>query len=1239
MAAIAIVGLSQMHLAFAWAADRAEMIRRCKAATVLVDLHEEGTGSGFCVRADGVFLTNHHVVETTKIGGLVDVVLNPGERNQRVIKARVLKVDAVEDLALLKANGIDGLPALEIGNVKNLIETAPLIVFGYPLGKRLATTGQRYPSISVNTGKVSALRLSKGKLKAIQLDAAVNPGNSGGPVIDEQNKVIGVIVSGYDRRRINFAIPANTVKEFLAKPALIMATTRYAFADRHNPVRFDFELIQFGVTKQPDRIELTLISDSGSDRKYSAKRDKSGRYVTATPMPKSDKPVQVRLSGKIGHLHVTMDVDDQPFQIGSKQLSLSEIRRIEKRPTAHIVTTADGKKYAGLVKGLGKLTARSGAVFDPASVALLNIALPDSRPDNLDYEISAWTNNKRIAKAFGTLEVTGVPSHVSDDPYDSQDPFSPLVDSFVIEARIDGHVTLHINRHGLYWTHQAPWELGRDDNIGRFVLVNGKKWYLDWVQPAKGEKKSNKFPLKLGTANWEHKVLSTRPTTNARHASRSIQIHRPPSKTPFDNYALSINDTAPGAATSRILFRKKRRPPPPARISVSRKVNLRDGYWSFDEESGSRVLDVSGNGQHGTLTYPSRVPGRIGNAVRFNGFGALRCGDVGDFDHSDRFSIGAWFYPTRNRKGAIVSKTDTDFHARGYSILFDNHRICLHLISQWPKSALEMFAVTPIDLFKWHFVTVTYDGSGRADGVRFYVDGQESHCEITMDTLNAPTQTQAQFCIGGQYGQNAFDGLVDDVFVFNRTLAKEEVDRVYARGINSRVNTSQQPATKEGLVAHWTFDENEGPAVKDVSGNGNDTTLAARSHAKGKLGLALNLERAGFLNCGTIQNLDSDDEFSFGAWVNARTTDRRAILSRLDMNRDRGYEIILLKVSIYVQLLQSRKRRLLIVSRKLVTQNSWHHVFVTYDGSRKPDGLRLFIDGKLANFNAMNDNLTETIKSDAPLYIGSRRNGLFLFDGLLDDVRIYSTKLSDAQVVQLSKLSENLDANSSSNQSLTENLIAHWSFDNDENGLIRDSSGNGYNALFSLDTPIRGEGRRGNAISFKGNVSVDLGSDVGDFDADDSFSIGSWIQIGDTPKKSYIFSKNQSGAPNQGIGLILHENCELYCQLVNASRPRTPHRILVHTAPLLSSNKWHHILVTYDGSRTASGLHIYVDGQSAKLTVINDNLNSTTIRNRMPFRIGGHSNPEAAFVGKLDEFRIFTRVLTPAEIQRMANAD
>ncbi len=168
-------------------------------------------GTGFIVNSDGVIITNQHVVSDT--ASEYKVVTDTGEEFTVV---EILR-DDINDLALLKVdpNGKE-LKAIQLGDSENLLVGQTVIAIGTPLGEYAG---------SVTSGIISGLNrsvttsaswfgtTSKTYEGVIQTDAAVNPGNSGGPLINSQGEVIGInfaTTSGADN--ISFAIPINKIK-------------------------------------------------------------------------------------------------------------------------------------------------------------------------------------------------------------------------------------------------------------------------------------------------------------------------------------------------------------------------------------------------------------------------------------------------------------------------------------------------------------------------------------------------------------------------------------------------------------------------------------------------------------------------------------------------------------------------------------------------------------------------------------------------------------------------------------------------------------------------------------------------------------------------------------------------------------------------------------------------------------------------------------------------------------------
>lgn len=154
-----------------------------------------GLGSGFIVSSDGYILTNHHVVD-----GADEIYVTLTDK--REFKAELIGSDQRTDVALLRIDAKTKLPAVEIGDPETLRVGDWVLAIGSPFG--LENT--------VTAGIVSAKGRDTGEyLPFIQTDVAVNPGNSGGPLIDMQGKVVGINSQIYSRTGgfmgISFAIP------------------------------------------------------------------------------------------------------------------------------------------------------------------------------------------------------------------------------------------------------------------------------------------------------------------------------------------------------------------------------------------------------------------------------------------------------------------------------------------------------------------------------------------------------------------------------------------------------------------------------------------------------------------------------------------------------------------------------------------------------------------------------------------------------------------------------------------------------------------------------------------------------------------------------------------------------------------------------------------------------------------------------------------------------------------------
>lgn len=162
------------------------------------------SGTGFLISSDGYILTAQHVIADAD---QIIVVTLDGER----FPARVVDGNKQKDLALLRIDGID-FPYAALGDSDSVQITDEVMAFGYPLVEILGT------DMTVSSGTINAKR-STYVTPTFQLDLALNPGNSGGPIVDRHGEVVAVAsarltpfserddTSGVMRERVNFAIP------------------------------------------------------------------------------------------------------------------------------------------------------------------------------------------------------------------------------------------------------------------------------------------------------------------------------------------------------------------------------------------------------------------------------------------------------------------------------------------------------------------------------------------------------------------------------------------------------------------------------------------------------------------------------------------------------------------------------------------------------------------------------------------------------------------------------------------------------------------------------------------------------------------------------------------------------------------------------------------------------------------------------------------------------------------------
>jgi putative serine protease PepD len=201
-----------------------KLVQKVLPSTVSIDVTGGGTedeGTGMIISKGGLVVTNNHVIAAAVNGGSITVTRSGTTKS---ISATLVGTNPIDDVALIRIDGVSNLPTVTFGNSNDLEAGDAVVAIGNALGLAAGTP-------TVTSGIVSALgrTVTAGSTTAtetltnmIQTDAAINPGNSGGPLLDSSGDVIamntavaGTLSDGENSQNIGFAIPVATIQSLL----------------------------------------------------------------------------------------------------------------------------------------------------------------------------------------------------------------------------------------------------------------------------------------------------------------------------------------------------------------------------------------------------------------------------------------------------------------------------------------------------------------------------------------------------------------------------------------------------------------------------------------------------------------------------------------------------------------------------------------------------------------------------------------------------------------------------------------------------------------------------------------------------------------------------------------------------------------------------------------------------------------------------------------------------------------
>lgn len=630
------------------------------------------------------------------------------------------------------------------------------------------------------------------------------------------------------------------------------------------------------------------------------------------------------------------------------------------------------------------------------------------------------------------------------------------------------------------------------------------------------------------------------------------------------------------------------------------------GYWKMDETSwngtAGEVIDSSGNGNNGTAgcagtcTKPTTVSGKFGNA---GGFGDTGVDDYATSADSSSLSVtgqgltlSAWINPDDNTQVDIIHK---DSH---YTLAINNQCITYADSITWSYATIGCYG--SISTGSWQHITVTFDGNT----IYFYKDG----VQIGSKTRSGSLSDNSNALYIGSYtnSQWFFDGKIDEVRIYNRSLSSKEVRDLY--------NWAPGP------IGYWNMDEKTGSTVTDLSGNGRSLSFTnSPTWITGKYGGALDFDNDDYVSNDWTDFSLVNQTIEFWMNVDNINTSYRDILGTTNNSDTNRFHLSSTNNRImWYNFLNSGSH---VDSGFIPTAGQWYHVAGTYDGTT----AKVYINGVLK----ASTNATITSYSATGLWVAGTTED---YDGKIDEVKIYDYARTPKQIM------EDMNAGHPSGGSPVASQILYWKFDEGYGTTTSDSSGHNYTGTFScmdsgcLIPTWNNNGKFNKAIYFyspsstRSYVTTSTGNPI-----NISSTVGSkmtwtlWINPDSSQNGGGWLLRNGTGV-DENYGLDLGSPSGGYYK-VDFTGYDTSFRSIITTNYIVPAKQWSHLSVVYSQGQW---IKVYVNG------VFKEQVTwpySATVQASSSFNIGGHPGSSGQrFNGLIDEVKVYNDELTSDEI-------
>lgn len=450
------------------------------------------------------------------------------------------------------------------------------------------------------------------------------------------------------------------------------------------------------------------------------------------------------------------------------------------------------------------------------------------------------------------------------------------------------------------------------------------------------------------------------------------------------------------------------------------------------------------------------------------------------------------------------------------------------------------------------------------------------------------------------------------------------------------------PFMSKGLVGHYTFNGTNivNGVMKDITDNTNAyfrNIATSTSFTQGKLGQAMVFNGSDqWVDAGTSPTAGATG-ITVAVWVNPRVSGSFMLLEdAISFDQNTFYFYLnggVPEAEIYAA--SSPGGYDAINTGVDLPLGKWSHYVMTWNAGER---IKIYVNGVDAGGSYVGGSALQSgplITPSDNLTIGGRPSGGGLgldYDGKMDDVRVYNRGLSATEVRQLYNYGS---TKLTSPTFLTNGLLGYWKL-NDAGGTSAvDSSGNANTATL-INGPTWNFGKVGGAVNFPGSgfMTAQTAAAASNLDSLTAFSVSGWYYPQGYGQNGlgYYFSKGDAGTSGYNLSV---DSSSRYIVTVAYS---TTNITVVADFPSSDAtyfNKWHHIVITHDGSTTAANLKIYDNGTELTHTFNQNGVGTLGSDTGTAFFIGNSSTYGRTFEGKVDEMRVYNRALSESEVQQL----